>query len=193
MEKQSEIASRVRIFTDFFTESKWFLNCNNFMVSKTDQSDGWIERFCFCEFKLRFCDEPKLPHERLADRTLESRLKAPEQLSAIFNWALEGYKILKATRNSHRAGRPKRRQHKTLFEVTNPIVVFVKEFRIEDCRIIQSQTRTCIETTVCGAMIRGHKALAKTSFDKRLPKAFREYRNDLEPFRCGNIPRLEKG
>lgn len=172
--------------TDFSPRAKWFLNCNNFMVSKTDQSDGWIERFCFCEFKLRFCDEPKLPHERLADRTLESRLKAPEQLSAIFNWALEGYKILKATRKFTEPDDQKKTTQ-DFIEVTNPIVVFVKEFRIEDCKD-NSITNADLYRNYCmWCDDSRHKALAKTSFDKRLPKAFREYRNDLEPFRCGNI------
>lgn len=172
--------------TDFSPRAKWFLNCNNFMVSKTDQSDGWIERFCFCEFKLRFCDEPKLPHERLADRTLESRLKAPEQLSAIFNWALEGYKILKATKKFTEPDDQKKTTQ-DFIEVTNPIVVFVKEFRIEDCKD-NSITNADLYRNYCmWCDDSRHKALAKTSFDKRLPKAFREYRNDLEPFRCGNI------
>lgn len=167
---------------EFAPQAKWFMLCNNFMTSKTDQSDGWVERFCFCEFKLHFCDDPKLPHERLADRTLESKLKDPEQLSAVFNWALEGYKILKATM---KFTEPDDQQNTTedFIEITNPIVVFAKEFDINTCQdrcitnadLYRNYRAWCDES--------GHKFMAKTSFDKRIPKVFREYRPDLEPYR----------
>jgi phage/plasmid-associated DNA primase len=70
-------------------------------------------------------------------------------------------------------------------EVTNPIVVFVKEFDINACKdscitnadLYRNYTVWCDESR--------HKALAKTSFEKRIPKAFREYRSDLEQYRCG--------
>ena len=103
---------------------------------------------------------------------LESRLKAPEQLSAIFNWALEGYKILKATRKFTEPDDQKKTTQ-DFIEVTNPIVVFVKEFRIEDCRD-NSITNADLYRNYCmWCDDSRHKALAKTSFDKRLPKAFR--------------------
>lgn len=170
---------------EFAPQAKWFLNCNNFMVSKTDQSDGWIERFCFCEFKLRFCDEPKLPNERRADRTLESKLKAPEELSAIFNWALEGYKILKATR---KFTEPDDQQKTTqdFIEITNPLVVFVKEFNIKTCKDFCITNDDLYRNYTAWADECRHKALAKTQFGKRLPKLMREYRTDLEPYRSGN-------
>ena len=172
--------------TDFSPRAKWILSSNNFMVSKTDQSDGWVRRFCFCEFKLRFCDEPKLPHERKADHTLEQRLRTNEELTAIFNWVLEGYQVIKATMKFTEPDD----QHITtrdFIEVTNPIVVFVKEFDIDacqDCFItnadLYSNYRSWCDTT-------GHKFMAKTSFEKRIPKTFREYRSDLEPFKSGKI------
>ncbi len=166
--------------TDFSPRAKWFLNCNNFLVSKTDQSDGWVERFCFCEFNLRFCDEPKLPHERLADRTLESRLKAPEELSAIFNWALEGYKVLKATKK-FTVPDDQNKTTQDFIEATNPIVVFVKELEVES-----SITNTDLYRAYCAWCDDcRHKALAKTSFSQRLPKVMQKYRDDLKPFQSG--------
>lgn len=170
---------------EFSPRAKWILNCNNFMVSKTDQSDGWIERFCFCEFKLRFCDEPRLPNERLADRTLEAKLKAHEELSAIFNWALEGYKILKATRKFTEPD-DQRKTTEDFIEATNPIVVFVKEFDINACQDHSITNADMYRAYASWADESRHKALAKTSFDKRLPKVMREYRTDIEQYRKGS-------
>lgn len=168
--------------TDFSSRAKWIFLSNNFMVSKTDQSDGWVRRFCFCEFNLRFCEDPKLPHERKADPTLERRLRTNEELTAIFNWVLEGYSVLKATMKFTEPDD----QHITttdFIEVTNPIVVFVKEFDIEACKdhsitnddMYRNYTAWCDESR--------HKPLTKTSFLKRLPKVMREYRDDLEQYR----------
>lgn len=172
--------------TEFAPRAKWFLNCNNFMTSKTDQSDGWIERFCFCEFKLRFCDEPKLPHERLADRTLEKKLKAPEQLAAIFNWALEGYKVLKATMKFTEPD-DQRETTQDFIEVTNPIVVFAKEFNIEICKDHSITNEDLYRNYATWCDDSRHQALAKTSFKKRWPKVAQKYRPDLETYRSGNI------
>lgn len=167
---------------EFTPRAKWILSSNNFMVSKTDQSDGWVRRFCFCEFKLRFCEEPKLPHERKADPMLESTLRTNEQLTAIFNWVLEGYKVLKATMKFTEPD-DQRNTTADFIEITNPIVVFAKEFEIEDnitnVDLYRNYRSWCDES--------GHKFMAKTSFDKRIPKIFREYRNDLEPFRTSKM------
>lgn len=171
--------------TEFAPRAKWILNCNNFMVSKTDQSDGWIERFCFCEFKLRFCDEPRLPNERKADRTLEGRLKDPYQLSAIFNWALEGYKVLKATMKFSEPDDQKVTKE-DFIETTNPLVVFVKEFKIEECQDCSITNDDIYRNYAFWANECNHKPLAKTQFSKRLPKVMREYRTDLEPYRAGS-------
>ena len=172
--------------TEFAPRAKWILNCNNFMVSKTDQSDGWIERFCFCEFKLRFCDEPKLPNERKADRTLEGRLKEPAQLSAIFNWALEGYKILKATMKFTEPDDQKETKE-DFVEITNPIVVFIKEFSIDACQDHSITNDDLYRNYSVWAAECNHKPMAKTQFGKRLPKTMREYRPDIEPYRSGLI------
>lgn len=178
--------------TDFVSRAKWIFLSNNFMVSKTDQSDGWVRRFCFCEFKLRFCDEPKLPHERKADPTLEQRLRSNEELTAIFNWVLEGYQVLKATM---KFTEPDDQQTTTedFIETTNPIVVFVKEFDITACQdhcitnadLYRNYRSWCDES--------GHKFMAKTSFEKRIPKIFREYRSDLEQYRVKKSRGWRKG
>lgn len=167
---------------DFVPRAKWILASNNFTVSKTDQSDGWVRRFCFCEFKLRFCEDPKLPHERQADPTLERRLRTNEELTAIFNWVLEGYQVLKATMKFTEPD-DQRNTTEDFIEITNPIVVFAKEFNIDICHDHCIMNADLYQNYRSWCDMSGHKFMAKTSFEKRIPKIFREYRRDLEPFK----------
>lgn len=171
---------------DFVSRAKWIFLCNNFMVSKTDQSDGWVRRFCFCEFNLRFCEDPKLPHERRADPTLEKRLRTNEELTAIFNWVLSGYTLLK---NTMKFSEPDDQQKTTedFIEITNPIVVFAKEFDINTCHDHSITNTDLYREYRAWCDVAGHHFMPKTSFEKRIPKVFREYRHDLEPFRTSKM------
>lgn len=167
---------------DFAPRAKWIFLSNDFMVSKTDKSDGWMRRFCFCEFKLRFCEEPKLPHERQADPTLERRLRSNEELTAIFNWVLQGYELIKATMKFSEPDD----QHITMEDyakTTEPILVFVEEFDITEC-MDNSITNDDLYRNYCAWCDDSrHKALAKTNFLKRISKFFKERRPDLEQYR----------
>lgn len=176
---------------DFIPRAKWFMNCNNFMVSKTDSSDGWIERFCFCEFKLKFVEDPKLPNERLIDRTLKDRLQTQESLSAIFNWCLEGYKVLKATMKFTEPDDQKTTKE-DFVEITNPLIVYVKEFDIDACHDHRITNKDIYANYVAWAAECNHRPLAKTQFEKRLPKAIQVYRPDIEDWRCGKIRGWQK-
>lgn len=170
---------------DFEPRAKWFLNCNNFMVSKTDQSAGWIERFCFCEFKMHFTEEPKLPNDRPIDRTLESKLKETEALSAIFNWALEGYKVLKATMKFTEPD-DQEQTREDFIEVTNPLVVFAKEFRINECAGYSITNDDLYRNYVSWCSECNHKAMTRTNFGQKVPKIFQKYRTDLERYRSSS-------
>ena len=172
--------------TDFDPKAKWVLNCNNLLISKTDQSDGWIRRFCLCEFKLKFCDNPQKPNERKADKSLQEKLKDPYQLSAIFNWALEGYEILKSTKQFSEPD-DQRETTEVFVEATNPIVAWAKEFDIDACAnqsitnddLYRNYAAWCDECR--------HKAMAKTQFSRRVVKTFYDYRPDLEQFRTSTF------
>jgi hypothetical protein len=72
-------------------------------------------------------------------------------------------------------------------EITNPIVVFAKEFDINICQdhYITNADLYLNYATWCDTS--RHKPMAKTSFEKRIPKIFRQYRGDLEQFRSRNL------
>lgn len=167
---------------DFAPRAKWFMLCNNFMVSKTDASDGWIRRFCLCEFKLQFVDEPRLPHERKKDPTLKETFKRPEHLSAVFNWALEGYKVLKSTMKFTEPDDQKETTQ-DFIEVTNPLVVFCKELDADKWKDHWITNNDIYAEYKFWAADANHKPLTKTSFAKRLPKVMERYRPDIEAYR----------
>lgn len=80
-------------FVEFRPRTKFFTACNRFIQSR-DTSEGFLRRICFIKFGIKFTEEPKSKSERKVDKDIT--LKLLSQLPAIFNWAYEGYKSLKA-------------------------------------------------------------------------------------------------
>lgn len=166
-------------YITFRPRAKMFLACNEY-VKSSDTTEGWTRRFCFVNFPMKFVEipNPEHPEERPIDRDIESRLTQREQLSAIFNWVLEGYVMLK---NCGYFSEPDDQKQITeeFKELSNPILEFAKEVHIAS-NMPNSQLYCCYrdwcETT-------GHNPLARNTFLKRIAKAFEEYRNDIEPYR----------
>ena len=114
-------------FFSFQSRTKFFINCNNFPKT-TDTSDGFLRRCAFIRFPLKFVigEDPKRPNERPGDKDLAKKLQTQEALTYIFNWILEGYKIITATGYFTKAEESDeiKEQYK---EIPNPLVVFVKD------------------------------------------------------------------
>lgn len=53
-----------------------------------NEEESFYSRLSYLPFEMRAVEDPKLPHERKRDDTIEDRLA--KQLPAIFNWAIEG-------------------------------------------------------------------------------------------------------
>ena len=81
-------------FLTFSPRTKFFTSCNKFM-SSMDNSDGFLRRICFIKFSVKYVENPTNSNEVLIDKQIQDKLDG--QLSAIFNWAYEGYKKLKKT------------------------------------------------------------------------------------------------
>ena len=64
-------------------------------------------------------------------------------------------------------------------ELSNPLIEFAKEVEIDDQfsnnKLYDVYKQWCIDS--------GHNPLARNTFAKRITKAFKEYRSDIEPFR----------
>jgi len=166
-------------YITFRPRAKMFLACNEY-VKSSDTTEGWTRRFCFVDFPMHFVElpNPNNPEERLIDRDIESKLTTPDQLSAIFNWILSGYVMLK---NCGYFSEPDDQKQITeeFKELSNPLIEFAKELHISgeisNNQLYLRYKDWCEET--------GHNALARNTFLKRVTKAFKEYRLDIEPYR----------
>lgn len=163
----------------FVPRAKMFIACNEYIRSK-DTTDGWLRRFCFISFPLKFCENPKYENERAVDKDIEFKLTKTEELSGIFNWILQGYEQLKATGyftepKDHFA------IQEEFKEISNPIILFAKELtfngEIYEDSLYDRYKLWCSDC--------GHKPMAKSSFIKRIAKALKEYRKDIKPTELG--------
>ena len=119
-------------FFSFQRRTKFFINCNNFPKT-TDTSDGFLRRCAFIRFPLKFVigEDPKRPNERPGDKDLAKKLQTQEALTCIFNWILEGYKIM--TRSNFR------QKIQPIIEEYYPTY---ERYRSSKCRLNWRDTRT---------------------------------------------------
>jgi len=164
-------------YIDFRPRAKMFLACNEY-VKSNDTSDGWTRRFCFVNFPVKFVEYPKAENERPIDRDIESRLTTDDSLSAIFNWVLEGYVMLK---NCGYFTEPddQQRINEEFKELSNPLIEFVKELTVDrrysNAHLYLEYKNWCEDS--------GHNPLARNTFLKRFATAAKEYRREIVPYR----------
>ena len=166
-------------YITFRPRAKMFLACNEY-VKSSDTTEGWTRRFCFVDFPMHFVEipNPENPEELPIDRDIESKLTTQKQLSAIFNWVLQGYEMLKACGYFTEPDDQKAITEE-FKELSNPLIEFAKE--VEVTRDISNNQLYDLYRNWC--LDSGHNALARNTFQKRIVKAFKEYRSDLESYR----------
>lgn len=114
-------------FVDFRSRAKMIFACNE-LINAKDITYGFIRRICFIKFPVKFVENPEQPNEKIADKNITEKLL--QHKPAIFNWILEGYKILKAT-NQFTVTDDEAQSVQEFQEAINPIYVFIKENPIE--------------------------------------------------------------
>jgi putative DNA primase/helicase len=166
-------------YITFRPRAKMFLACNEY-VKSSDTTEGWVRRFCFVDFPMHFVEipNPNNPEELPIDRDIESRLTTSAELSAIFNWVLQGYQMLLAC-GYFTEPDDQRILNEEFKELSNPLIEFAKEITITEPlsnnQLYGRYKDWCNDS--------GHNALARNTFVKRILKAFKEYRDDIEPYR----------
>ena len=167
-------------YITFRPRAKMFLACNEY-VKSSDTTDGWTRRVCFVDFPVKFVENPVDENEKLIDRDIEQRLTTQDQLSAIFNWVLQGYVMLKAC-GYFTEPDDQLRITEEFKELSNPLIEFVKELtlthRVSNENLYDNYKEWCDRV--------GHHAAARNTFLKRISKCIKEYRKDLEPYRTNN-------
>jgi putative DNA primase/helicase len=166
-------------YITFRPRAKMFLACNEY-VKSSDTTEGWTRRFCFVDFPMHFVEipNPNNPEELPIDRDIESRLTTQSQLSAIFNWVLQGYEMLLAC-GYFTEPDDQKQLNEEFKELSNPLIEFAKEVEIEGT-ISNSRLYTIYKDWCQEA---GHNSLARNTFVKRVAKAFKEYRPQLEQYK----------
>ena len=83
-------------YVNFNPRSKLVYACNGQLASD-DTSDGLTRRLVIVDFKVSFVDnpDPNNPYERQKNINILDELNQELQSGGIFNWAYEGYKLLK--------------------------------------------------------------------------------------------------
>lgn len=165
----------------FVPRAKMILACNEFSKSK-DTTDGWVRRFCFCRFPNKYVENPTKPFERLINKNLEEELTTPEQLSAAFNWCLQGYEMLKNT-GYFTLSDDTEEITEEFKQTIDPVFCFVQEFEmdreeINNNDLYKKYTQWCEDS--------GHKSCNRNSFLKRVRPHIERYRTDLKPYRTNN-------
>ena len=166
-------------YITFRPRAKMFLACNEY-VKSSDTTEGWTRRFCFVDFPMHFVEipNPNNPEELPIDRDIELKLTTTNSLSGIFNWVLQGYQMLL---NCGYFTEPDDQKaiNEEFKELSNPLIEFAKEVEIDgevsSAKLYNVYKDWCDES--------GHNSLARNTFLKRIAKAFKEYRSDVEPYR----------
>lgn len=158
-------------FISFKPRAKMIFACNGQLQSR-DTSDGLKRRLIIVDFPCKYVDDPDPtePLEFKRDINLEPKLL--KEIQGIFNWAYDGYKMMK---NTGYITEPD--EHKQLMKefdiASNPIVSFFDDFLDTGIRTITNKdlyykySRWCEETN--------HKPFANNRFSKEFKRVSRKY------------------
>ncbi|MEG1619856.1 MAG: phage/plasmid primase, P4 family [Eubacterium sp.] len=166
-------------FVKFRPRSKLILACNEFIKSK-DMTHGFIRRICFVKFENRFVDDPKGKNELKRDNNITETLKT--ELPGIFNWVLEGYALLKNTKDFTKTD-DEDDLIKDFSETINPILIFIQEHHFGDEIVFkdlyEDYKMWCVEA--------GHQARNRTGFVKAFKGTFMKMNPQYSEFKSGTV------
>ena len=152
---------------DFIPRCKLVYACN--ALPTAEIINGLNRRMQFIDFPCQYVEnpDPKNPKQKARDISLISKLNA--ELPGIFNWAYNGYKLLRTV--GYFTDTPEQKTLMQQFEqISNPVVVFCEE---RDFTGVISRDELYMQyTTWCERT--GHKPLSREKF---IPK-FRDCMGD---------------
>ena len=155
---------------DFFTfrpRTKLIIAGNEFIQSR-DTTTGFLRRMCFVGFNAKFTDSPKLEHgEKKADKGLTDKLR--EELPGIFNWAYQGYKVLREAKEFTVTGDQSELMD-SFMRTTNPLRGFMEETELSG-RIPRSELYKMYKDWCHDA---GHEPMSRTKFIQRFKQTIKQ-------------------
>ena len=141
----------------------------NGQLKSHDTSDGLVRRLIIMHFEKSYKEYPD------PDNPLEGRLdpqlynKLIKELPGIFNWAVQGYKLLLNT-NSFTETDDNERLIKDFKEASNPVLVFIDENPIPEW--IRRDDYYLEYKDWC--VMFGHKPLSRLSFSREVTRALKD-------------------
>lgn len=169
-------------YIDFVPRAKLVFATNSQLTS-SDTSEGLTRRLILVDFKVSFVDhpDPNDPYQRLKNPEILATLTQELQSGGIFNWAYEGYNLLKTvgyfTETNDQA-----ELIQDFRRASNPVLLFYED-KIQPHRppelfnqqLYSDYKQWCVEN--------GHQNLSSNQF-------LREFKNvakgDYEPYRTAN-------
>lgn len=180
-------------YITFEPRCKTFFACNELPKSR-DLTDGFSRRMCILSFPYSFKENPTKPNEKMMDKTIEERLSTLENLSGIFNWIYDGYKIIKKTKQFTEPD-DQLEQLEIYKETQNPVLIFVKEFdwTLESRSMDNDYNTIYNEVSIMtnGELYRKYcrwyeengypfKPQPKNSFKREFNSLIKKYRSDIQ-------------
>lgn len=145
----------------------------NGQLRANDVSDGLSRRLCIVNFTQSFADHPVKPNQRQRDTTLVPRLL--QNLPAIFNWCLEGYLILRRTRD-FTTMEDEEVAKQEFMEASNPLITFLKDSdlqgRISREELYERYKQWCVDA--------GHKQASRRTVISGIRVLAKDYAKEVD-------------
>lgn len=172
-------------FVNFIPRTKLVYACNGQLASG-DTSDGLTRRLIIVDFKVSFVDnpDPSNPYERQKNVDILESLNQELNSGGIFNWAYEGYKLLRAV-GYFTETQDQQSLIQDFKRSSNPILVFWEDKQHDFLSGADSVSNSDMYYAYCQwCACNGEKALPSVSFHtefKRVSsRVFEPYRTSKE-------------
>jgi putative DNA primase/helicase len=177
-------------FVNFVPRSKLIYACNG-QLSSGDTSDGLTRRLIMVDFKVSFVDnpDPNDPYQRLKNVDILDSLNKELNSGGIFNWAFEGYKLLRSVGYFTETT-----DQQTLIQdfkrSSNPILVFWEESEHRPADYDYQQAYSDYSQW-CGS--NGYKPVTSQKFHSEYRKvSSKHYEADIRSVRVDGKPRKQR-
>ena len=172
-------------FVNFIPRTKLVYACNGQLASG-DTSDGLTRRLIIVDFKVSFVDDPdpNNPYERQKNVDILDKLTNELNSGGIFNWAYEGYKLLRAV-GYFTETHDQTQLIQDFKRSSNPILVFWEDKQHDFLNGADSVSNSDMYHAYCQWCVdNGEKSLPSVSFHtefKRVSsRVFEPYRTSKE-------------
>lgn len=169
-------------FVTFLPRTKLFF-ATNAQLSSGDTSEGLTRRLIMVDFKVSFVDDPDPndPYQRQKNINILDSLTAELSSGGVFNWAYEGYKLLRAVGYFTETA-DQTQLIEDFKRSSNPILVFWEDYTMHDYPTTVSNTEIyrdyqqwCVDN--------GERAVTSSVFHKEFKRVSGRV---FEPYRTKN-------